>query len=336
MAKRDRQPAAISPDLIIGSRDYRASMHMELQKFGHRDRARQLLLSEIIPADETELEAKVQETGLDLSVSELRAIDALQLLLEETDYQGNEPGGEIIRSEAFKYEGLVPKLRVTFSEYLEAYGLQRSSSGFSRAQRDEAMQALDSLTEPRTVAYSRRYRQGKRYKNDVVIARRPLISVSKGYKGLTDQQAEEVIVTEGKSRRPTHLLIDFSPLWVDQIASFYVLKPVGFYDELRLAIGSKRPSASIQLFLNWLMTKNKAIVKIGREKLAERIRLAHLLDSRHQSRLDKQLQEAIDVALEMGYLLSYEQDALQMYTFYLNPERCKRVKPGAEPETEED
>lgn len=282
MAKRDRQPAAISPDLSIGPRDYRASLHMTLQTLGNRKRARQLLLSEIIPADEAELDAQVEQTGLDLSVSELRAVDALQLLLDGTDYLGNEPG-EMARSDAFKYDGPVPKLRVTFSEYLEAYGLQRASSGFSRAQRDEAIQALESLTEPRTVAYRIRHKQGKRYRNDVVIARRPLINVSKGYKGLTDQQAEEVIATEGKSRRPTHLLIDFSPLWVDQIASFYVLKPVGFYDELRLAIGSKRYSASIHLFLSWLLTKNRATVKIIREKLAERIRLAYLLDSRHQS-----------------------------------------------------
>ncbi len=308
---------------------------MELQKFGNRGKARQLWLSEMISPDEAELEAQVEQTGLDLSVSELRAIDALQLLLDRTGYQGNEPG-EMARSDAFKYEGPVPKLRITFSEYLEAYGLQRASSGFSRAQRDEAMQALDSLTEPRTVAYRKRYRQGKRYKNDVVIAKRPLISILKGYKGLTDEQAEQVIATEGKGRRPNHLLIDFSPLWVDQIASFYVLKPVGFYDELREAIGSKRPSASIHLFLSWLLTKNKATVKVGRDVLAERIRLAYLLDSRHQSRLDEQLQEAIDVALEMRYLLDYELDALQMYTFHLNPERCKRVKPGAELEDRED
>ena len=59
------------------------------------------------------------------------------------------------------------------------------------------------------------------------------------------------------------------------------------------------------------------------------------VDSRHQSRLDEQLQQAIDVALEMRYLLDYELDALQMYTFSLNPERCKRVKAKAIPEEEE-
>lgn len=337
MAKKDsRQPAAISPDLIIEPELYRASMHMELQKFGNRQRARQLLLSEAVPADEAELEAKVEQAGLDLSVSELKAVHALQVLLHRSDYQGNDPG-DSIHSDAFKYDGTVPRLRVTYSEYLEAYSLQRTPSGrWPRAQRDEALEALSSLAEPRTVAYRRRYKQGKRYKNDVVIARKPLIALNLGYKGLDDEEAEEVIATEGRSRRPTHLLIEFSPLWADQIESFYVLKPVSFYDELKELVGSKRVSQAVPLFLEWLLTKNHTPTKIARDKLAERIRLSYLLDNRHQSKLDEQLQQAIDVALKMGYLLGYEIDALQMYTFYLNPERCLRIKPGSLPEDEED
>lgn len=337
MTKPDsRQPAAISPDLFIGPQDYRASMHMELQKFGNRERVRQLMLSESIPADEAEIEARIEQTGLTLSYSEMRAIDALQILLDRTGYQGNEPG-EMVHSEAFKYDGQLPRLRLTYTEYLEAYGLQRSASGrWPRAQEEEAKEALETLTEPRTVIYRKRWRQGKSWRNYVVNEKKPLINITKGYKDLTDEEAEDIIATEGRNRRPTHLLIEFSPLWIDQIKSFYVLKPVGFYDELREAIGSRRPSPAIPLFLSLLMTINMNPFKIGRDKLAERIRLAYLLDSRHQSRLDDLLQEAIDVALKMGYLLDYDLDTFKVYTFYLNPERCKRLKPGAMLETEEE
>jgi len=40
----------------------------------------------------------------------------------------------------------------------------------------------------------------------------------------------------------------------------------------------------------------------------------------------------------MGYLLDYRQDAMGMYTFSLNPERCKRIKrqPELEPEPGEE
>ncbi len=338
MAKQDkpdgRQPAAITPDLILEPGYYRASLHMELSKFGNREKDRQLYLSEGYP-EGAELEGNIQETGLALSFSEFRAIDALQMLLDRTGYKGNEPG-RVVHSDAFQFDGHLPRLRITFTEYLEAYGLQRAGSSFSRAQREEAMQALDSLTEQKTVAYKRRYKKGKAYHSDVVIAKKALIDVSKGYRGLTDEQAEQVIATEGQGRRPTHLLIDFSPFWVDQIESWYVPKPRGFYDELRQVIGSRRPSTSIYLFLSLLLTVDFTPFKIGREKLAERIRLSYLLDSRHQSKLDELLQEAIAVALEMKYLLRYEVNALGMFTFYQNPERCKRIKQQPELDAEEE
>ena len=337
MAKQDRQPAAISPDLITEPGYYRASMHLELQKFGNSKRARQLLLSEAVPADGAGLESRIQEFGLDLSVSELRAMYALLVSLERTGYKGNAPG-EWVHSEAFWFDGYLPRLIITFAEYLEAYGVQKGPSGrWNRTQRDEALEGLMSLRELRTIGYGKTVWENKRKKEYWILTDKALIEVRRLYK--LDPGRGQELKTEGeKGKRPTHLDIQFCPLWVDQIDSFYVLKPVAFWDELKHVVGSNRIPQAIPLLLDWLPTKNTMTVKIGRELLAERLRLSSFLDSRHQTRLDERLQEAIDVALQMGYLLDYRQDAMGMYTFSLNPERCKRIKrqPELEPEPGEE
>ena len=54
------------------------------------------------------------------------------------------------------------------------------------------MEALESLLEPKTVVYRKRYKKGNRTLNDIVIVTAPLIQrVSRGYQGLEDEEAED-------------------------------------------------------------------------------------------------------------------------------------------------
>ena len=322
--KRKGQPRALDSSLSIQGEPelYRAGMYAELQKFEDITEARQLLLSEDYSGEEA---TEVEVTGLDFSVSENKAFSALQVLLDKTDYQGNLPGLSIY-SEYYKNNFVLPRLSMTFSEYLDAYGLQKGSNGrYSRAQRDGALKALESLTGPRRIVYERKYYKGKRRVSDMVVARSPLISLLEGYKELEEPEAQAIRDGQSNSLRVTKLVVEFSPLFVDRLDTFYLLKPVRLHQEIQDQTGKARISRAVSLFIEWLLTKNTKTVRISRDDLATKVRLEYLIKQRKPALTKERLDEAFQVAKDLGYLLDYQEDAFGMMTFTLNPERIRRI-----------
>ncbi len=318
-----QQPRAVSPDLAIQPY-FRAGLNLELQKFGDNDRrnqARQLVFGE---TDSQELDNTPIDTyGLDLTVSEDRAVHAIQVLLDKTNYQGNMPG-QVINSSAYNYQGTVPILSITYTEYFEAYGLDKRGDQYYRGnQAQEALDALKSLTKARVIIYVRTKR-GQR--NDVIRTIRALIEIVEGFQNLTEEETARI--TRGEdlpNKRKTKLIIKVSPLWVDQIETFYLLKPVGLHNEIKQITGSKRQSRSTSLFCEWLMTKNTKTVRISKQTLAEKLRLEKLIEQRKKKILDTRFQEAFQIAKELGYLLDYREEPTGLLVFTLNSERCQRV-----------
>ncbi len=99
----------------------RASLHLEMQKFGNK--------------------------GLDLSYAESRALFAVQKMLDDTDYNGNI---DSIHLTVEGYTGTIPGIRFKPAEYLEAYGLTkyktaRNKMEYSGSERKMAIQALKKL-----------------------------------------------------------------------------------------------------------------------------------------------------------------------------------------------
>jgi len=326
--KRRRQPRSLDSSLAIQREPelYRAGMYAELQKFEDSSEARQLLLSEVYTG---EAGAEIEVSGLDFSVSEDKAFSALQVLLDKTDYRGNEPG-LVVYSEDYKGEYLLPRISMTFSEYLDAYGLKKSSSGrYSRAQRENALKALASLTEPRRIVYERKYYKGRgaarKKVSDMVVVRRPLISLIEGYKELEEPEAQAIRAGESNAQRLTRIVVECSPLFVDTVDTFYLLKPIRLHDEIKQLTGKARISRAVSLFIEWLLTKNTKTVRISKDELAKKIRLGYLITQRKPSLIRKRLDEAFDVAKELGYLLDYKENTFGMMTFTLNPERCRRI-----------
>lgn len=338
MARKSKgqQPRAITSDSLAIQPYFRGSMFAELQKFPNKEKTRQLILGE---TDIQELDNIVETYGLDLTVSEDRALHAIQVLLDRTDYQGNIPGEEIY-STAFKYQGFLPRLSITYAQYYEAYGIQRAKDNrYHGAQAEEALQALRSLTKTRIICYKRRRWEGKgkskELKTDIIRVTLPLIQLTEGFVGLDEEEAAQVLAgQELPQKRQTRLVIEVSPLLVDQIDSFYLLKPTALHNEIKQLLGAKRISRAVSLFIEWLLTKNSRTVRIPRGDLAERLRLDYLIDQRHQERLDSRLQEAFQTAKGLGYLLDYQEEPTGLLVFTLNPVRCKRIEQGR-PEEEE-
>ncbi len=323
---QNRQPRGISPDLTTQP-TYRAGMYAELQKF-KKDKTKQLLLFDAGAGVEAVEEPKIH--GLeDLTVSQDKALSALQILLDKTGYKGH-GSAEPIRSEAFKWEGVLPKLSITYSDYFEAYGLRKISGRYQGAQTQEAIEALESLTQPRRIVYSRRKWKGdgkaRKVLYDVIVTTKPLISLTKGYKDLEAPEASRVIEGEDlPAERVTRLIIEASPLLVDNIETFYLLKPAGLHREIEALYPGKRVPRAISLFVSWLLTKNDRRVKASKDTLIEQLRLEGYIKRRRRKEAEEKLQEAFQRAKELSYLLEYEEDGLGSVTFQLNPQRCRRI-----------
>lgn len=331
-----QQPRSLAPDLIIQPEKYRAGMYAELRKFGQPREVRQLLLSEGYQEDSKELEEQqIEVSGLDLTIPEDRALSALQILLDRTGYGGNVPGQKV-NSEGYKWRGTLPRLVMTYSEYLEAYGLEmREGQYYKGRQAQEAIKALERLTEQRRIVYRRRHWKGKKQVSDVIVTKGPLILIHKGYKDLEEEEADRVEAGEELPQRVSRLVIDFSPLLVDSVDRFYLIKPATLHQEIYALLGAKRVSRSISLFIQWLLTKNTTTVKIAKDKLADRLRLDGLIRQRKRAKVEERIQEAIQVALELEYLLDCQEDPFGVLTFELNPDKMGRPTRGQAEEPEE-
>jgi hypothetical protein len=312
---------AIRPDL------YRAGMRMELQKFPNRKKQIQLLLWENLEPEEVLKEVKV--TGLDLTGSQDKAISAIQILLDKRGYTSDLPSSPI-QSEAYHWSGSLPNIVTNYSEYFEAYGLEKKDGRYPRGrQRDEAVEALKSLTEPRRVLYQRKYWSGKGKKREqrsrIIRASKPIISILEGL-DVSKDEASRVMAGEDLTRRVTKIVIEVSPLLMDEIDTFYMLKPKALRKEIASVTNKKNISETIPRFINWLLTKNQKSVSIGRDSLAERLGVYYLLETRQKKRLNKILGEAFDVAKKLKYINSYRESKPGILNFNLNPKMCLRVK----------
>ena len=323
---RDQPRSISSTDSQIVQPYYRAGLNLELQKFTPKDDIRQLILGE-----SPETDNNLQIYGLDLSVSEEKALHAIQILLDRTNYEGNLPG-EIVQSSGWKYDGYLPKLSMTFTEYYEAYGLTKIRGQYQGRQASESLQALHNLAESRSICYRRQRREGKGKKSrlvyDVVRVTKPLISFMEGYYDLEEEEADQVIAGESLPlKRKNKLVIEVSPLLVDQIDSFYLLKPTALFKEIQALQPGKRPSTININFINWLLTKNHQTVRINKSTLIDRLPpLKKLKERRRTAELKDRIQEALESAKTLEYLLNYEEEPTGLLILTLNPDRCQRIK----------
>ena len=329
----EEQPRVISSD---GTSEQavqpyiRASMHTEQQKFSLATNSRQLILGEDIDSLE------YLSYGLDLTESQDRALHAIQKLLDKTNYQGD---GQIpLNSPEFKiYGSYLPYLSITPTRYYQAYGLEPAGDGkYLGAQVKQAREALESLAGlVSKMSYKRlsgKYEDGKPL-YDYITVRRPLILLQfvDSYHDITEEDVEKIARGERldevkESRRVTKFVIIPSPILIDEIDRYYLMKPASLHEEIKALYPGKRISRYNSLFIELLLTVDIAVWKIGKETLARKLNMDALIDGRQKSRVDKRIQEALETALELDFLLSYEEEPTGLLILRLNPERCSRVR----------
>lgn len=321
----------------------RSPLYLEQQKFKDKEKLhKQLSLS----LDGRELEEAVEASGLDLSdlsVSELKAYDAVSQLLSRTGHKGSEPGKEA-EVESMKWRGVLPVLLISRSDYFEAYGLKRKGDGsYYGHQAEEALEALRSLlTATRRVVYSRTTWSGKgksrKAQREAVVYTGPLASIMERYRDLSEEEQAALHQGVEPDRRSIGLEVLFGPIFMDGLDSFYVLRPATMYKEIQAARRPKPVRRPDLLFADWLQTWNRQDISISKDKLMERIGLESYLKSRHKREAEAILLEVIETAQRLGYLLSWEERPGQLgesvLHFKLNPERIGRLKAKAEASAE--
>lgn len=328
----EQQPRVISHDGTAGQAVqpyFRASMHTEQLKHSIGAKSRQLILGEEIYNLET------VSYGLDLTESQDRALHAVQRLLAASNFEGD---GQIpLDSAEFKiYGSWLPYLSMSWTDYYQAYGLEPAGDGrYHGAQAKQAREALESLTEMRWLRYKKlsgKYKDGKPL-YDLITVKKPLIQLEliDNYYDITEDDIQKIasgqkLSDDKEDRRVTRILLLPSPILIDEIDRYYLLKPSGLHEEIKALYPGRRISRYNSLFIELLLYVDIAVWKIGKETLAEKLNMDSLIENRQKSRIDKRIQEALETAFQTGFLLDYDEDATGLLTLRLNPERCSRVR----------
>jgi hypothetical protein len=250
-------------------------------------------------------DARRYNRGWELSLAELRALSVVTVLLDQSNYEGNQEPREI-EEYNWRYLKKTPVLSFNWKQYLDIYYGSKSSEHQGQ-QVQLAKHALESLCnrELRITYYRKKEAHRIHWTGPILInaTRNPAL----------------------RSNRKEVKLI-YHPIFVDRTSTFHVQKPVSLLQDIQNYLGKKRIKKPVILFIEWLLTKNNNPSPLERKSLIERLWLEDLLQSRHSARLEAVLQECFDTAKGLGYLLEDAREESGMIFLNLNPEKCLRFK----------
>ena len=220
---------------------------------------------------------------------------------------------------------ILPVLRITPAQYLKVYGVKkyktsRGKKEFSGRESERALKALYDLSVKRCLFYYERKHWKKKKGNfeeiyDLICTIKPLIDMREGYEDLTKQERDKVKSGEHVKEndiKPKYLEIVPCPILIDQINTYYVLKPANCYQEIELLF--PRASKFVYRFINYLFTqasiksrkKTGWTIEINYLKLAYKLRMNNYIKSRQKKRIKEVLGRCYEIADKLNYLLSYE------------------------------
>jgi hypothetical protein len=321
---RSKRPVTAQTPLSLASEQlgYRGGVYAERQKFGKDPQALRALLG--LKERDVSDSAGVEVLGLDPTLAEIRAFDALQRLLDRTDYRGNEHSEEVT-SLAYRGDYLLPRLSFSWSEYFTAYGLASRSGRYQGTNRQEALAALKSLAEtPRLIVFKRRRVEGtgskERIVYDLIRQRGPIINILEGFLGLDAAVAARIEAGEDLPGRTTRVVVECGLIFVVGIETFFLRKSPSLYQEIQDYLGRRRFSPAVMLFCQWLCVWSQPTITIGKQKLAWELRLGWLVEQRKRRELNERLRQCCEVAKGIGYLLNYREDvAKEQIILTINP-----------------
>ncbi len=302
-------------------------MHFTLQKFQKDAREEQMLLGEA-RVTEVELDPLIEVSGLDFDSAQHRSVTGLNFLLDRTSFKGNQPPAPEHDFKQSHFRGRLPRLDITLPEYLNAYGIEGKLDGRLHGnQVMDAIEALKTLTQPWRIVYQKRADlapDGQRLYH-VVVIEQGLISVLSDY-GFLKSRSRAAVVLRDVHAKVRRIVIQFAPLWVDGITSFYLLKPVTLYKEIRAFHRGRRFSQAVYAFADYLLTLNHSPHLVNAQTLEHKLWLDRHREQEHPGRIRKTLDDCLCTAVGVGLLKDHRCDSLGRIMMELNPDRCRRIR----------
>ncbi|OQC00079.1 MAG: hypothetical protein BWX78_01445 [Firmicutes bacterium ADurb.Bin099] len=106
----------------------------------------------------------------------------------------------------------------------------------------------------------------------------------------------------------THLIIEPSPILIDQIDCKYILKPANIHEEAKAILG-KKCSKPLMLLIDYILkefTLNRTIIYNPLlDNLAYTLRLDHLIKSYQRQRYKRDILKYFAQAKQLGYITKY-------------------------------
>ena len=330
----------------------KVGLHTELQKFGHRPPSKQLGLFDSL-FDETKkeiTEKSIEVIGLDISRAQNQALFAIQKLFTETNYKGNIPGREE-DSRAFHFKGYLPALEFSPAQYLEAFGLTKHKTArgweeYSGDDRRDALRALIDLAKKSFIlVYKRKYPITVKGKKELAIDRietiAPLFRMTRGWEALKkyeDRTLDGGQSTQAIDEKLKAIAIEPAPILVQDIHSYFVLKPANYIQEINLLYPwPDRPSKFTFHLIDWLIAQAELkrrhnqplIIEMNFIEIAYALRMDVYIKTNQLKRIRQILTKGYKIARELGYLLSYstiQGQTKELERLELNPEKFERIK----------
>lgn len=332
----------------------KASLHTELQKFGRKPKKNGSILDLLEQPLEDELQKdisdyKIEVIGLDNTKSQNQALFAIQKLFHETGYKGNSEGKTLNKDDnSFKFMGYLPAIKFTPAQYLEAYGVTKKERArgkweYLSNERSEALKALRELSQKKYLFYyEKKYWKDAKELFDLITTVRSLFNLTEKYEAIDHNEVkiiENNQVSLKTEEKLSYIVLEPCPLLVDQIETYFVLKPANFYQEIKLLFG--KTSKQVPLFIDFLIaeiTKREIsskgkdidwIIELNYETLAYKIRMEKMIEANKVKRIKQELVKCYKIAKQLGYLLDYETimgSTIELERLVLNPDKFRRVK----------
>jgi hypothetical protein len=292
----------------------RAGLHLQKRKFGRSTEE----TNEIIKT----MGLSVEVEGLDFTPLQHRAVHAIQTLLHQTDYDGHESTGEMSIDE-FHMTAKMPFLTIKPADFYKAFGCKKRNyngrNQYSSNEKQQAMDALRSLYEKRYILYYRKevFFENKEPEERIIKVNMPLIGIAAdAYKPIKQSEmlstiksntGERQVKVMTSDKRLEYLKLEISPIFYDQIDSYFIKKPINYLTEIK----ENYPKASkyVYNFIEYVLTRaaeNKGKhIQISKENLAVILRMDGFIKNQKKQKIVDAINQCYSVALRLGYIKSH-------------------------------
>lgn len=302
----------------------RTSLHLERQKVGYERPGVKEAFNQLSSFDKSRFAGyKFELTGIDFTIHQMRAVLAIQKLLDKTKYKGNEAGRSVTQlNNPFKFEGVVPRIGFDIPEYLEAYGVNKKETSrgkleYESSERRAAIGALFELHEKKFLLYmeKKQWRESggkKEARYDVITTVDSLIKVIQGYEDLSEVDRNKLKSGQQLPEKLSRCVVEPSILMIYEIDSYAVFKPANYLQEIRIKLG--RVSVKFYKFIDYIVnereqkrrSRDSGPIEITIKNLARNLRMDSQIKRRMWKQIKGQIKKFCEDAKKLGWISSYK------------------------------